>query len=194
MTLLTITYYPKRCIGNGACMREDPARFVLKGKKAQLIGGKVAGDSIILEQEFDEKNQQLIVSAAKHCPVNAIAVTNKETGEQVVNIGITEKKEAPTICAEYNDLKEFVMDPTGYFLIRIIPEKKEIEVALCTERNTIAKKVIGKKPLEIYQTCIKENMLSRLDHAAYLGRELQKAYIALQQGLKYIQDDELVFN
>ena len=31
-------------------------------------------------------------------------------------------------------------------------------------------------------------------HAAYLARELQKAYIALQQNIEYIQDDELDFD
>ena len=30
--------------------------------------------------------------------------------------------------------------------------------------------------------------ISRLDHALYLGRELQKARTALEQGLAYIQD------
>ena len=30
--------------------------------------------------------------------------------------------------------------------------------------------------------------LSRLDHALYLGRELQKAELCLEQGLDYVQD------
>ena len=30
--------------------------------------------------------------------------------------------------------------------------------------------------------------LSRLDHALYLGRELQKAELCLEQGLEYVQD------
>ncbi|MEM4524601.1 MAG: DUF4346 domain-containing protein, partial [Archaeoglobaceae archaeon] len=35
--------------------------------------------------------------------------------------------------------------------------------------------------------------VSRLDHAAYLGRELMKAEIALRLGKNYIQDRELNF-
>jgi dihydropteroate synthase len=30
--------------------------------------------------------------------------------------------------------------------------------------------------------------LSRLDHALYLGRELQKAELCLEQGIDYVQD------
>ena len=30
--------------------------------------------------------------------------------------------------------------------------------------------------------------LSRLDHALYLGRELQKAELCLEQGIPYVQD------
>lgn len=90
-------------------------------------------------------------------------------------------------------MKEFVLDPQGYFLIRIDKEKKLIEIAHCGKRNTVEVIVRGKKPIEIYQTAIKQGLITRMDHAAYLGRELQKAYIALQLGLEYIQDDELVF-
>ena len=56
-------------------------------------------------------------------------------------------------------------------------------------------KVNGKKPIDIYQTIInKESLDIRKDHAAYLGRELQKAYIALKHDLEYVQDDELEFS
>lgn len=96
-----------------------------------------------------------------------------------------------TILAHYDDRKEFMLDQKGYFLIRINPTEKTIEVGLCRELNKIAVRVVGKKPLEIYQMIIKKGLLSRLDHAAYLGRELQKAYIALQKGIPYVQDDEL---
>ena len=44
------------------------------------------------------------------------------------------------------------------------------------------------------QDQIVKNLNIRMDHAAYLGRELQKAYIALKNNLEYVQDDELDFN
>jgi len=86
------------------------------------------------------------------------------------------------------------MDPKGYFLIKTNSEKKEIEVAFCPKPNEISLKVTGKKPIEIYQTIInKEKLELRKDHYAYLGRELQKAYITLELGIDYVQDDEVQF-
>lgn len=95
------------------------------------------------------------------------------------------------IKAEYDDEKEFILDPAGYFLIRINKEKKEIEVGFCKKNNVIEKIITGKKPKEIYQTILKYKIISRADHAAYLGKELQKAYTALQLGIDYVQDEEL---
>ncbi len=95
------------------------------------------------------------------------------------------------IHASYDDRKEFVLDAKGYFLIRIIPEKKIIEVGFCRQQNVVEIKVTGQNPTEIYQTILREKIIDRLDHAAYLGRELQKAAIALELGIPYIQDSEL---
>ena len=56
-------------------------------------------------------------------------------------------------------------------------------------------KVSGNKPIDIYQTILnKEKLDIRKDHASYLGRELQKAYLALKNNLEYVQDDELNLN
>ena len=65
---------------------------------------------------------------------------------------------------------------------------------ICKKNNVILK-VIGKKPVEIYQTVInKEKIRIRKDHAAYLGKELQKAYTALKHNLEYVKDEELDLN
>lgn len=101
------------------------------------------------------------------------------------------QEDAKVIIAKYDDLKEFSMDPNGYFLIRILPETKEIEVGFCKSAHKIEVIVRGKKPIDIYHNIAKLNLISKMEHASYLGRELQKAYIALQKGIKYVQDDEL---
>jgi tetrahydromethanopterin S-methyltransferase subunit A len=95
------------------------------------------------------------------------------------------------IHALYDDKKEFVLDSTGYFLIRIIPETKIIEVGFCQSGNVVEIIITGKNPTEIYQTILREKIIDRLDHAAYLGRELQKAATALELGIAYVQDSEL---
>jgi tetrahydromethanopterin S-methyltransferase subunit A len=40
----------------------------------------------------------------------------------------------------------------------------------------------------LYRTAIEAHMVSRLDHAAYLGRELTRAEDALQRNEDYVQD------
>ncbi len=88
------------------------------------------------------------------------------------------------------------MDKKGYFLIRINDKLKRLEAGYCPMlpkkgKHQIKHMITGKIPQEIYFSAVKIKAISRLDHAAYLGKELQKAYVAMQLGLKYIQDDEL---
>jgi dihydropteroate synthase len=119
-------------------------------------------------------------------------VVDDDEDKVLVSTEVAVESGVKVLTAEYDDLQEFTMDPGGYFLIRVDPQHHVIEVGLCRELNKVAIKIVGKRPLEIYQTIIKNNLLSRFDHAAYLGRELQKAYIALQKGILYVQDEELV--
>ena len=44
---------------------------------------------------------------------------------------------------------------------------------------------------EIYEEIIEKGLVTRLDHAAYLGKELEKAEIAMLTGKEYVQDFDL---
>src|SRR3989344_2503311 len=107
------------------------------------------------------------------------------------------KQEKPTkskekykeINAAYNDEKEWRYDPKGYFLIRINKETKTIEAAHCRRNNIMEVKITGKNAREIYNTIIKEQLVSSLQHAAYLGKELALAEYALKHNTEYIQDN-----
>ncbi len=192
MKKLTIEYYPPRCVGTQKCIQVASPHFSFEGEKAVLKGAENGPGLQKLQISVTPEIQEKFVQAARLCPVNAIKVVDEDEQKVLVDTEVRVAQDAVEIVpATYDDLKEFVMDPLGYFLIRVNPEKKLIEVALCLDLNKVAVTVTGKKPLEIYQTLIKQGLVSRLDHAAYLGRELQKAYIALTHGLKYVQDDEL---
>lgn len=91
----------------------------------------------------------------------------------------------------FNFKQNWKLDPKGYFLIKINRDKKIIEVGHCLENNNVLKVFKGKNPEEIMYKIIDENIITLLDHAAYLGKELQKAYIALNHGFKYTQDSNL---
>ena len=100
--------------------------------------------------------------------------------------------ETPVIVAKYDRIKDWEMDPKGYFLIRVERDAGLIRAAFCTiSDHTIQAEVTGKTALEVVNTLIREEMVSTLQHAADLGAELQKAELALRHGLEYVQDDEL---
>ena len=110
--------------------------------------------------------------------------------------------------------RQIELDPQGYFLIKIEHETKEL--ILEHYLNNIDKKgraidpesgePIGcktkrsKKPSNIFRGKSAKEVgiqiseghgpfpISRLDHAIYIGRELQRAEQCLRTGEKYIQD------
>ncbi len=189
MSKLRIEFNADKCVGYGICTEISPKTFKMKGRKADLIGSSDNKGIFILEADVSEEEQQKLIEAAAGCPTNAIDVIDLKSKKKLYDSKV--KDNAKVISAEYDDLEEFVLDPNGYFLIRVDYEKNTIEVGHCKKNNIVDIKIVGKNPLEIYQTIIKHNIITRKDHAAYLGRELQKAYIALKQKIKYIQDDEL---
>ena len=83
-------------------------------------------------------------------------------------------------------------DPKGYFLIKVDKKEKIIRAGFCTNDNKLVKEFIGKKAEEIYHTILAHKLISVLAHACNIGRELAKAEIALEYGLKYVQDDKLI--
>lgn len=102
--------------------------------------------------------------------------------------------EVKKIQASYNTYKEWKQDPSGYFLIRISQETKEISVGFCTNDNVLKAEITGRNAEEIYNTILREGLVSSLQHAAYLGLELYKAEVALKLNIKYIQDSPLDFS
>ena len=95
------------------------------------------------------------------------------------------------IKGKYDDKKDWVYDPKGYFLIRVNKEKKRIEAGFCKQGNKIIKLVYGKRASDVYFTIIQLGLVSRMDHSAYLGKELEKAELALKYNLNYVQDEDL---
>ncbi|QQG38635.1 MAG: DUF4346 domain-containing protein [Candidatus Woesearchaeota archaeon] len=103
----------------------------------------------------------------------------------------TLSKDSETVECNYDEIKDYKYDPKGYFLIRINKEKKQLEAAYCRQDNKVLKVFTGKKPQDIYYAVCKLGLVSHYDHAAYLGKELEKAFLALKYNLDYIQDEEL---
>ena len=105
------------------------------------------------------------------------------------------------------------LDPKGYFIIKVDLEKNKIilehfqnnindegyaldpetnEPIKCdSENKRVSNEVfegISAKQLGILITEERKDLITRFDHAIYLGRELQKAEECLYKKLPYIQD------
>jgi len=96
------------------------------------------------------------------------------------------------IEAKYDKIKDWTMDPKGYFLIKVDKENRRIRVGYCTvPENTLVAEITGETAIEIVNTLIREGMISTLQHAADMGIELEKAELALQNNFTYVQDGDL---
>ena len=108
------------------------------------------------------------------------------------------KKIEKRIIAKYHKIKDWVMDPKGYFLIEIDRKEKLLRVGYCKFKklgnkpvNNMVSIVSGKTAIEIVNTLIRNKYISSLQHAADMGIELCKAELALRYKLDYIQDKDL---
>ena len=109
------------------------------------------------------------------------------------------KKIEKKITAKYHKIKDWVMDPKGYFLIKIDRENKLIRVGYCIfsklgneSIHDMISEVTGETAIAIVNTLIKKDFISSLQHAADMGIELHKAELALKYDLQYIQDSDLL--
>jgi len=98
-----------------------------------------------------------------------------------------------TIRANFDSNKEWRQDKRGYFLIKVNHKQKQIEVGFVTNKHIISKRIIGTNAIGLYHTIIREKLISRMEHAAYLGKEFYKAELALRYGKKYVQEGALSF-
>ena len=108
------------------------------------------------------------------------------------------KKIKKRLVARYHKIKDWKMDPKGYFLIKVDKKKKFIQVGYCQFKkignspiNDMVAAIKGKTAIEIVNTLIREKFISTLQHAADMGIELHKAELSLKYGFKYIQDKDL---
>lgn len=96
-----------------------------------------------------------------------------------------------TVEARHPGNKEFVHDPEGFFLVLLDRDTRAILCEHYVKEGILNEVIRGASAEVVANTAIKRGLISRLDHAAYLGRELAKAEAALVLELPYIQDEPL---
>lgn len=190
-----VVYDRENCIGANKCIGIHPKDW---GKdtedKAILNGAQLNAQTKKFELIIDESKLNDFKESALICPVYVIDILDMETGKTVLKINPTKEKDkdnVPVIRAHYDSRKEWQMDPKGFFTVKIFPEEKLIRARYYGEDHALKLVVEGANSEEMYNTIVREGLVSTFQHAAYVGNELMKAEIALKKGLAYVQDDPL---
>ena len=96
--------------------------------------------------------------------------------------------QAPTVTPQDHGL-----DPAGYFVILAPTPDGRICCEHYRRDGTLTRRFLGRGAAGLCRAILRRHLPGTADHAAYLGRELQKAEDALRAGIPYCQDDPLRF-
>lgn len=102
-------------------------------------------------------------------------------------------KEFETVHASEEDVV-WDQDPKSYITIMPYPKRGKIMARIYSTDNEKLYLIDGDTPRQVYYKIINMGLITKLEHAAYLGKELYKAYVALKHHLYFNQDDPLDFD
>lgn len=149
--------------------REEVEAFRKQVRVVDLIGCE---DAKIIIERLKELSQEL--SSSWGCG---------ECVEQTTPVRIST---VPVIQAE--EPAHIEMDEAGYFVIIPQPEREIITVEHYSYDNRLLRIIEGKNARSLYWTMIKNGWVTQLSHAAYLGKEFERAELSMKYGFKYVQD------
>jgi len=94
----------------------------------------------------------------------------------------------PLPIEEVTDTGKLVLDPAGYFVVYPDRTRQRLVLEHYANNGVLDRMLSATSAAALYVSAIELKLISRLDHAAYLGRELARAEHALQSGEDYEQD------
>ena len=137
--------------------------------------GSVKELSITSDMMFLAKNRG---SIPKDLGINMVLFKDKRKPQNII-----ESIDVPIVDAEEN--YRFKHDPAGSF--KIMVEDGQIKaVHYLKMEPQIA--IQGETAKAVYDEILKRGLISRMEHATYIGSELERAEIASKVGKNYIQD------
>lgn len=190
-------------------------RLVVCGEDTQQSIGHLPGQSLVslFSSGLDEKTR--IIGARGKRPVLKnvsrdevsaflrqveIVALIGETGSRVVVEAIARAAaDAPGVFTEspisvrvptlrVTEPARLVQDPAGYCVVYPDSRHGLIRVEHFHNNGVLDCVIEGTTPAAVYAALIDRELVSRLDHAAYLGRELARAERSLKTGEAYVQD------
>ena len=106
---------------------------------------------------------------------------------------VKKNEEFEEVHASKDDV-HWTQDPKSYITIMPYPKRGKIMARVYSTKNEKLYLIDGDTPRQVYFKIINMGLIQRLEHAAYLGKELYKAYVALKYHLHFNQDDPLDFD
>jgi dihydropteroate synthase-like protein len=141
--------------------------------------------SIATKMGFISKKKETI---PKDLGIDLLIMKEKRWSEETYNEDI--EKNLPILTNGKN--KKYIPDKAGWFKILIDRKNKKIvAIHYPINNNQPDNLVKADNAIDIYKIIIENNLINRIDHAAYLGKELMKAELALKINRSYIQDAPL---
>jgi len=163
------------------------------------------GVSILFTPEFSQK---ACGSVSELKTASTMMMLSQDRGSAPKDLGVDmlaikekRRREYGKLPGLYIDAKgsdKWHLDPAGCFKIEITDDEirngKLYPGKIMARNNnmkiTTNNVIAGSTAKNILDTIIERGLISRLDHAAYLGRELMKAELALKFKRSYSQDDK----
>ncbi|MGF3523123.1 MAG: dihydropteroate synthase-like protein [Candidatus Bathyarchaeia archaeon] len=166
---------------------EVDASIILATEKSDKAKGSVQEEVVASHMMFLSKKRGTV---PKDLGINLLVLKDKLKREEPYNKKL--ELDAEVIEAKEKSGPDS-LDSGGMFKILVDRQAKKI-VALHfnTEKTETPSRIIkGESAENIYSKIVDLGLVTKLDHAAYLGNELAKAEIALKTGKEYIQDSSL---
>lgn len=153
------------------------------------------GASILFTPEFSDKTQgsinELKISSQMMVLAKERNSSPKDLGIDLLVLKEKRRREDSTVPEGAVNAKESGMwrlDPAGCIKIGIVLDPSGYGGLIVAEHKKAS--IIGKDARSVLDTLIEMELVSTLEHAGYLGRELERAELALRYNRSYAQDDD----
>lgn len=167
--------------------QEVGGSILLATEKSLKAKGTVAEEVTASKMMFLAKRRG---SVPKDLGIDLLVLKDKRIYEEMYDRALEAKAEVFNVS---DDLEPTLLDPKGMFKVFLDRVEGDIVAAFYSSKNLAEPKKIvkGKSAETVFAEIVELDLVSKLDHAGYLGSELAKAEVALRIGKEYVQDKEL---
>jgi len=171
-----------------ACLSSEVGvSILLATEKSSKAKGSVRELATASKMMFLAKKRD---SVPKDLGLDLLVLKDKRLREEPYN---NELESGAQVISATGKLEPEGLDEKGLFKIAVDQINGDIVALYLTGSQDDKPSIVikGETAENVYSKIEEMSLITRLDHAAYLGRELAKAEIALRTGKEYVQDSPL---